>query len=54
MGPQIIYNLLTYGEGFTTEFKRFGTSNREREICAFANVTGGLILPKLMSGKVVA
>ncbi|MBT4503412.1 MAG: hypothetical protein HOC74_37120 [Gemmatimonadetes bacterium] len=36
--------LLALGEGFTTEFKRSGTSNLGREICAFANATGGVIL----------
>ena len=37
-------NLIALGEGFTTEFKRSGTSNLGREICAFANATGGVIL----------
>ncbi len=37
-------NLLALGEGFTTEFKRSSTSNLGREICAFANATGGVIL----------
>jgi ATP-dependent DNA helicase RecG len=37
-------NLIALGEGFTTEFKRAGTSNLGREICAFANATGGVIL----------
>ena len=37
-------NLIALGEGFTTEFKRTGTSNLGREICAFANATGGIIL----------
>ncbi|MFH1998905.1 MAG: ATP-binding protein, partial [Planctomycetota bacterium] len=36
--------LLSLGEGFTTEFKRAGTSNLGREICAFANATAGVIL----------
>lgn len=36
--------LLALGEGFTTEFKRSGTSNLGREICAFANARGGVIL----------
>lgn len=39
-----LHNLLALGEGFTTEFKRSGTSNLGREICAFANATGGVIL----------
>lgn len=37
-------NLLALGKGFTAELKRSGTSNLGREICAFANATGGLIL----------
>jgi ATP-dependent DNA helicase RecG len=37
-------HLLALGEGFTAEFKRSGTSNLGREICAFANATGGVIL----------
>jgi len=37
-------DLVALGEGFTTEFKRAGTSNLGREICAFANATGGVIL----------
>jgi predicted HTH transcriptional regulator len=37
-------NLIALGEGFTTEFKRSGTSNLGREICAFANATGGVIM----------
>lgn len=52
MDPKDLDNLLDLGEGFTTEFKRFGTSNLGREICAFANATGGVILPKLMDGEV--
>ena len=39
-----LMNLIALGEGFTTEFKRSGTSNLGREICAFANATGGVIL----------
>jgi ATP-dependent DNA helicase RecG len=52
MNKKDIYNLLAFGEGFTTEFKRSGTSNHGRKICAFANATGGVILPKLMNGEV--
>jgi len=37
-------DLVALGEGFTTEFKRAGTSGLGREICAFANATGGTIL----------
>ena len=44
MTPKHLHNLLALGEGFTTEFKRSGTSNLGREICAFANATGGVIL----------
>ena len=36
--------LLAIGEGFTTEFKRSVTKELGREICAFANATGGAIL----------
>jgi ATP-dependent DNA helicase RecG len=44
MKQKDLNNLLALGEGFTTEFKRSGTSNLGREICAFANATGGVIL----------
>ena len=37
-------NLTSLGEGFTAEFKQAGASNLGREICAFANATGGVIL----------
>ena len=47
-------NLLALGEGFTIEFKRAGTSNVGREICAFANATGGVILISVTdAGEVV-
>ncbi len=36
MNPNDLHNLLAFGEGFTTEFKRSGTSNLGRQICAFA------------------
>ena len=36
--------LIRLGEGFTVEFKRSGTSNIGRELCAFANATGGTLL----------
>jgi ATP-dependent DNA helicase RecG len=52
MNLKALNNLLALGEGFTTEFKRSGTSNLGREICAFANATGGVVLPKLMNGEV--
>ncbi|MFZ5798462.1 MAG: ATP-binding protein [Thermodesulfobacteriota bacterium] len=44
MKQEDLNNLLALGEGFTTEFKRSGTSNLGREICAFANATGRVIL----------
>ena len=37
-------DLLALGEGFTIEFKRSLPSDLGREICAFANATGGVIL----------
>lgn len=37
-------NIIALGEGDTTEFKRSGTSSLGREICAFANASGGVIL----------
>ncbi len=44
MTQLLLTNLLALGEGSTIEFKRSGTSNLGREICAFANATGGVIL----------
>lgn len=44
MNQEAVSNLLALGEGFTTEFKRSGALNLGREICAFANATGGVIL----------
>ncbi|MBB3330261.1 ATP-dependent DNA helicase RecG [Halomonas campaniensis] len=44
MNRQALNDLLALGEGFTTEFKKAGTSGLGREICAFANATGGVIL----------
>jgi ATP-dependent DNA helicase RecG len=37
-------DLIALGEGFTSEFKRSMPSDLGREICAFANATGGVIL----------
>lgn len=37
-------DLISLGEGYTTEFKQSGTSSLGREICAFANASGGVIL----------
>ena len=44
MNKKSLSNITTLGEGFTTEFKRSMPSNLGREICAFANATGGVIL----------
>ena len=44
MTRKALADLVALGEGFTTEFKRAGTSGLGREICAFANATGGTIL----------
>lgn len=46
--------LIALGEGFTTEFKKSSTSNLGREICAFANATGGVILIGVLdNGEIV-
>ena len=44
MNQSALSDLRALGEGFTTEFKRSGTAGLGREICAFANATGGTIL----------
>lgn len=44
MNPIDLSELIALGEGFTTEFKRSSPSGLGREICAFANATGGMIL----------
>ena len=44
MNPKDLSELIALGEGFTTEFKRADASSLGREICAFANATGGVIL----------
>ncbi len=44
MKQKDLLNWVALGEGFTTEFKRSSTSNLGREICTFANATGGVIL----------
>ena len=44
MELETLSNLIALGEGFTTEFKRSLPSDLGREICAFANATGGVIL----------
>ena len=50
MRTKDLINLIALGEGFTTEFKRSGTSNLGREICAFANATGGTVLIGVTDG----
>ena len=44
MNHPTLSSLIALGEGFTTEFKRSMPSDLGREICAFANATGGVIL----------
>lgn len=44
MSNWTISDLIALGEGFTTEFKQSLPSDLGREICAFANATGGVIL----------
>ena len=44
MNKPTVSTLIALGEGFTTEFKRSMPSDLGREICAFANATGGVIL----------
>ena len=44
MNKKTLSNITALGEGFTTEFKRAMPSSLGREICAFANATGGVIL----------
>ena len=39
-----LHQLIRLGEGFTTEFKQDGTTHLGRELCAFANATGGIVL----------
>ena len=44
MNEKTFSHLTALGEGFTIEFKQSGTSGLGREICVFANATGGAIL----------
>ena len=44
MSNRSISDLIALGEGFTTEFKQSLPSDLGREMCAFANATGGVIL----------
>jgi predicted HTH transcriptional regulator len=44
LNKKTLKNIISLGEGYTTEFKRSGTTGLGREICAFANASGGIIL----------
>ncbi len=44
MDQNQLNDLIKLGEGFTVEFKQSGTRNIGRELCAFANATGGSLL----------
>ena len=44
MNRQALSDLIAQGEGCTSEFKRSMPSDLGREICAFANASGGVIL----------
>ena len=44
MTHEELKDLIALGEGFTVEFKRSGVANLGRELCAFANSTGGVVL----------
>ena len=53
MNDAPLAGLIALGEGFTTEFKRSMPSDLGRELCAFANATGGLILIGVDDGGAV-
>ena len=44
MTREELQQLIRLGEGFTCEFKRSGATHLGRELCAFANATGGVVL----------
>lgn len=44
MNRKQLSELIKLGEGFTIELKKSGTRNLGRELCAFANATGGSLL----------
>ena len=44
MTREELQQLIRLGEGFTCEFKQSGTTHLGRELCAFANATGGVVL----------
>ncbi|MDE2745003.1 MAG: putative DNA binding domain-containing protein [Chloroflexota bacterium] len=54
MNTSELNDVIALGEGFTTEFKRGMPSDLGREVCAFANASGGIILLGVTdAGKVV-
>ena len=44
MNEETLQDLIALGEGFTSEFKQSVSRDLGREICEFANATGGVIL----------
>ncbi len=44
MNQEGLADIVALGEGFTTEFKQSRSKDLGRELCAFANATGGVIL----------
>lgn len=50
MNHQTLSNLIAQGEGNTTEFKRAMPSDLGREICAFANASGGVVFLGVTDG----
>ncbi len=44
MTSRELRQLIRLGEGFTSEFKQSGATHLGRELCAFANATGGVML----------
>ena len=54
MSAQELHTLISQGEGFTSEFKRSMPSDLGREMYAFANASGGVILLGVTDkGKIV-
>ena len=53
MNEATLADLIALGEGYTTEFKRSMPSDLGRELCAFANATGGVILIGVDDGGAV-
>lgn len=44
MNKKDLQSLLETGEGFTLEFKERISSSLDKDICAFANASGGIVL----------